>query len=97
MLTLQQWNLEGAFQEVVRNAGNWHRVGTAIPDNIDVVLLARLHALIGTPEQAGLPRIDQVPAFAKLARGELTPRHSLAMLEAAAADVQEVRSLISAG
>jgi HD-like signal output (HDOD) protein len=94
-LTLREWNLEDSFLEVVRNATNWHRVGTAIPDNIDVVLLARLHALIGTPEQDELPRIDEIPAFAKLAHGELTPRHSLAILDAAEADVREVRSLIA--
>jgi hypothetical protein len=97
MLTLKYWRLEDAFQEVVSNASNWHRIGSAIPDNVDVMLLARLHALIGSPEQARLPRLDEVPAFAKLARGELTPRHSLAMLEAAEADVREVYSLISVG
>jgi HD-like signal output (HDOD) protein len=96
-LTLREWNLEHAFRDVVSNSSNWHRVGSAIPDNVDVVILARLHALIGTPGQDRLPRIDQVPAFAKLANGELTPRHSLAVLEAAEADVREVRGLISAG
>ena len=96
VLTLRKWNLEGAFLDVVKNASNWHRVGYAIPDNVDVVLLARLHALIGTPEQGRLPRIDEVPAFSKLVNGELTPRHSLAMLDAAEADVREVRGLIGA-
>jgi len=96
-LTLREWDLEDTFLEVVRNAGNWQRIGSAIPDNIDVVLLARLHALIGNADQSRLPRIDQVPAFAKLARGELTPRHSLVMLEEAEADVREVRSLIGGG
>jgi HD-like signal output (HDOD) protein len=96
-LTLREWDLEDTFREVVCNAANWQRIGSAIPDNVDVVLLARLHALIGSTEQSQLPRIDQIPAFAKLARGELTPRHSLLMLEEAEADVREVRSLISAG
>ena len=50
--------------------------------------------MIGTPEQPRLPRIDTIPAFFKLARGELTPRHSLSVLEAAEADVREVRALI---
>jgi HD-like signal output (HDOD) protein len=96
-LTLREWDLEDTFPEVVRNAANWRRIGSAIPDNVDVVLLARLHALIGSSDQSQLPRIDQIPAFAKLARGELTPRHSLVMLEEAEADVREVRSLIGAG
>lgn len=95
-LTLRQWQLEDIFQEVVFNASNWYRIGSVIPDNIDVVLLARLHALIGTPAQGSLPRIDEIPAFSKLAHGELTPHHSLVLLEAAEADVREVRGLISA-
>lgn len=96
-LTLHQWKLEDIFQEVVSNASNWYRIGCAIPDNVDIVLVARLHALIGTPVQAELPRIDEIPAFSKLAHGELTPRHSLALLESAEADVREVRALISSG
>ncbi len=97
ILTLKQWRLENVFLDVVKNSSNWQRIGYAIPDNVDVVLLARLHALIGTPAQSHLPRIDEVPAFAKLAKGELTPHHSLAVLEAAEADVREVRGLISVG
>lgn len=94
--TLRQWGLLEAFGDVVRDARHWARVGCAIPQNADVVILAQLHALVGSPRQTKLPRIDAVPAFAKLASGELTPRHSLALLEAADADVREVRSLIGA-
>ncbi len=95
LLTLKEWNLEDEFQDVVRNANNWLRIGSAVPDNTDIVILARLHALIGTPLQNALPRIDETPAYQKLPTGELTPRHSLGMLEEAEADVREVRAMIS--
>lgn len=97
LLTLKQWELEEELQDVVINAKNWYRTGSAIPENPDVVILANLHALIGSREQARLPRVDTVPAFSKLAHGGLTPHHSLAILEEAEADVREVRALISAG
>lgn len=97
LLTLKQWGLEEELQNVVVNAENWHRTGTAIPENADVVILARLHALIGSRQQTNLPRVDTIPAFSKLAHGELTPHHSLAILEEAEAEVREVRALISAG
>ena len=93
--TLKRWGLEDELEEVVRNAENWMRLGSAIPENADVVILAQLHALIGSTKQAGLPRIDMTPAFSKLARGELSPRHSLGILEEAEADVREIRALIS--
>ena len=94
--TLRQWRLHSEFRDVVRDGRNWRRVGSAIPENPDVVILAQLHAMIGTSEQSRLPRIDTVPAFFKLAHGELTPRHSLSLLEEAEADVREVRALIGA-
>lgn len=97
VLTLRQWGLQDELQDVVNNAENWHRMGSAIPDNTDVVILAQLHALIGSVDQARLPRIDTVPAFFKLAHGELTPRHSLSVLDQAEEDVREVHALISAG
>jgi HD-like signal output (HDOD) protein len=94
--TLRQWRLYSEFRDVIRDARNWRRVGSAIPENPDVVILAQLHAMIGTPEQSRLPRIDTVPAFSKLAHGELTPRHSLSVLEEAEGDVREMRALIGA-
>ena len=97
LLTLKQWGLEEELHDVVINAQNWYRIGSAIPENPDVVILAQLHALIGSRQQARLPRVDTIPAFSKLAHGELTPHHSLAILEEAEADVREVRALISAG
>jgi HD-like signal output (HDOD) protein len=97
MLTLKQWGLQDELQDVVSNAENWHRMGSAIAENTDVVILAQLHAQIGSPHQGELPRIDTVPAFFKLAHGELTPRHSLSVLDQAEEDVREVHALISAG
>jgi len=93
--TLTCWGLQDELQDVVEHAEDWLRMGSAIPDNTDVVILAQLHALIGSPRQARLPRVDEVPAFCKLVQGELTPSHSLRILDEAAADVREVHSLIS--
>jgi len=91
---LRHWRLGDEFGDVITDAENWQRVGSAIPDNTDVVILSQLHALIGSAGQGRLPRIDEVPAFHKLARGQLTPRHSLSILDEADADVREVRALI---
>ncbi|MGB5451903.1 MAG: HDOD domain-containing protein [Sedimenticolaceae bacterium] len=95
VLTLKQWGLEDELQDVVKNARNWFRIGTAIPENPDVVILAKLHSLIGSPAQSRLPRVDTVPAFFKLAHGELSPHHSLGILEEAEEDVREVHALIA--
>lgn len=97
MRLLQRWDLDGEFSDLIGETGNWQRVGSAIPEIVDVVNVAILHARIGQPDQATLPRIDQVPAYLKLARNRLTPQRSLAILEEAAGDVEELRSLLGTG
>jgi HD-like signal output (HDOD) protein len=95
LLTLKQWGLQDEFEDTVKNAENWFRTGSAIPEYPDVVILAQLHAYIGHARDKHLPRVDMIPAFAKLAHGELSPHKSLAILEEAEADVAEIRALIS--
>lgn len=95
--TLTQWGLLDEFGAVVRHAEHWYWPGSAIADYPDVVILAQLHAFIGSARQRTLPSLDTVPAYAKLANGELTPRQSLAMLEAAESDIAQIRALIGGG
>jgi HD-like signal output (HDOD) protein len=94
LLTLRSWGLEDEFGAVVRHAEDWHHAGTAVPDIVDVVILAQMHALIGTQRFATMPRIDQIPAYTKLTNGEMTPRQSLKLLEDAGNEVREVQTLI---
>lgn len=93
-LTLHQWSFDADLIEVVEQAQNWHRIGWALADYLDVVLIAQLHASIGTPQMANLPRIDQIPAFGKLALGQLTPRHSLGILEKAQREISAIEALL---
>jgi HD-like signal output (HDOD) protein len=95
MRLLRRWGLHTDFVGLVGETGNWQRVGSAIPELVDVVNVAILHARIGRPGARALPRIDRIPAWHKLARNRLTPQRSLAFLEEAASDVQELRSLLS--
>jgi HD-like signal output (HDOD) protein len=93
--TLRQWGLLDELGLVIRHAEDWLRVGSAIPDNADIVVLAQMHTLIGTPRLARLPRINEIPAFDKLTNAEMTPRQSLKLLEDAAGEVREMHALIS--
>jgi len=94
-LTLRQWHFEDDMLEIALHAEDWTRVGTALADYLDVVLVAQIHTYVGTPRIHQLPPIDRLPAFRKLAQGRLTPGHSLAVLERAAHDIEEVRQLIA--
>lgn len=94
--TMRHWGFDQQFIDIAARAEDWMRPGTAVPDYVDVVILAQLHAFIGTPRMAELPRIDQVPVFRKLTSGELTPKGALAMIEEAQREIGELRRLLAA-
>jgi hypothetical protein len=62
-------------------------------DLADVVLVARLHADITSGNQARhSPRIDAVPAFAKLPLGNLRPDSSVTLLHDEEATINDLMS-----
>lgn len=92
--TMRHWGFDPDFVDIAARAEDWLRPGYAIPDYLDVVLLAQLHAYIGTPRMARLPRIDQVPAYRKLAGGQLTPQGSMTLVAEAQREIAELRQLL---
>ena len=81
--------------DVVEDAHDWRRCGSAIPENPDVMILAHLPDAIGHTTQDHPPAIDEVHAFSKLVNGKLRPKRSLAVREEAGADIKAARRLIS--
>jgi HD-like signal output (HDOD) protein len=94
---LERWKLGDDLLPVVANAEDWQRTGYAVPDYVDVVLLAQLHSYVGTPRMHEVPRIDELPAFRKLELGKLTPRQSFAVLEEADHEIRDLRHLLAQG
>jgi HD-like signal output (HDOD) protein len=80
-ILLTRWGFEPEMVEVARSRGNWLRNPQPSADLADLVLIARLHTDIASGDHAReLPRIDAVPAFAKLPLGELRPDSTVALL-----------------
>jgi hypothetical protein len=79
--------------EVARSRGNWLRNPQPSADLADLVLVARLHANItsGNPAPHS-PRIDAVPAFAKLPLGNLQPDGSVTLLHDEQATINDLMS-----
>ena len=94
-LVLRQWEFDEDLVTVALEAEDWRRNPGDKADYCDIVLIAHLHGVIGTPMMTRLPAIDEVPAFEKLAIGALSPRKSLQVLEEARADVAEVQKLLT--
>jgi HD-like signal output (HDOD) protein len=91
---LHHWGFDEEMVEVARSRNQWFRDSGGRADLADLVLIARLHTCLGTPQQSRCPRIDHVPAFGKLQLGTLKPDDSLAVLAEADAEVREVTEML---
>ncbi|MET0067849.1 MAG: HDOD domain-containing protein [Candidatus Thiodiazotropha sp.] len=96
-LVLRQWEFPDYFVQAALHAEDWMEDISDEPDYVDLVVVAQLHAFVGTPMMNRLPRLDLVPAFHKLALGKLTPRHSIDILDNAKDQIRELRDLLKIG
>ena len=92
---LEQWGLSSELVSVVRHVDDYlYDTGSDKPTYLDVVLLARLHAAIGKPGAQSLPQMESVPAFRKLALGELSAERSLKVLTQAQQELAAARGIV---
>ena len=94
VVLLRQWEFDAEMVEVARSRKDWKRDTQPDADLADLVLIARLHATVGTPEADRTPAIDAVPAFSKLPLGDVTIDARLALLLEADADVKELMNML---
>ncbi len=65
---LSKWQFTEDLITAAREAQNWLRQPSEKPDYCDIIIVAQLHALSGRSSTTGeLPRLNEVPAFTKLA------------------------------
>jgi HD-like signal output (HDOD) protein len=94
-MVLRKWEFPDYFVQAALHAEDWMEDINDEPDYVDLVVVAQLHAYVGTPRVHTLPRLDLVPAFHKLALGKLTPRHSIAIIDSAKDQIRELRELLA--
>ena len=93
-MTLKQWNFADEYIDVAIHAEDWFDDRSAEPTYTDLVLVAQLHSFAGKPMMKNIPRLDLVPAFHKLALGELSPTLSIRILDKAKNDIAALERLI---
>ncbi len=96
-MLLRNWVFTSDFVDTAMHAEDWMRDVTSGPDYTDLVIVAQLHAYVGTPRMAELPRMDLVPAFHKMALGRLTPEHSISVLDKAKQEIRAIEQLLQSG
>ncbi len=95
-MVLEHWQFPGEIVDVARGCEEWSRCPTTRADLCDLVLVATLHSYIGKRKQPPPPRMDQVPAYQKLALGKLTPEMTLQILVEAKEQIEQARALLAA-
>ncbi|MEQ8860282.1 MAG: HDOD domain-containing protein [Pseudomonadales bacterium] len=92
---LERWGMQETFRVAALNQGNWFREHEGGADYTDLLMVAHLHLLVRERAFHKLPRLDETPAFAKLALGSLSPQLSLQVLDEARAQIHELKALLS--
>ena len=94
-LILQQWQFDADIVCAARHQHHWFREHEGPADDTDTLILAHLHGLVKQRTALKLPRIDETPAFEKLAMGQLTPDLSLQVLVEARGQIDELKALLA--
>ena len=80
---LKEWGFAKEFVDVALNSSDWFQNTTVDLSLADIVVLSRLHAMIGKRSTVEIPAITAIPAASKLKNLALSPENSLAILHAA--------------
>jgi HD-like signal output (HDOD) protein len=82
-VVLKEWGFAKEFVDVALNSSDWFQNTSVDLSLVDIVVLSRLHAMIGKRNTAEIPAITAIPAASKLKNLALSPENSLAILHAA--------------
>ena len=91
---LEKWGFSEELLAVPALAEQWDHDSGGEAAYSDLVIVAQLHAYIGTERALELPPMEQVPAFAKLFPKEISPKDSFKILRRADDKLLEVERLL---
>ena len=92
---LKEWQFAEEFFDVTLNSHNWYENSSDELSLTDIVVLSRLHALIGKKITAELPPIAAIPAASKLTVMALSPENTLAILHDAKHKIHEALAIFA--
>lgn len=86
---LSRWHFPPKLIHLPKKTSYWYQDSQPSLQLCDIVLLAKFHSQLGTPQAKNLPPINTLPAFAKLGEYGLTPDLSLQILHDAKQQIAE--------
>lgn len=92
---IRKWDFPVDFEDVVTYAEDWFRDSGAQATYADIVMISQLHSFIGKIDPKKMPRMDELPAYRKLAAGNLDVDLSLNILDQARDEIENIRQLLN--
>jgi len=92
---LHEWQFADEFVDVALNSKNWYQNNSEELSLTDIVVLSRLHGLIGKHPNSELPPIATIPAASKLKGMALSPENTLSILHDAKAKIHEALTIFT--
>lgn len=92
---LKEWQFADEFIDVALNSKNWYQNTSEDLSLTDIVVLSRLHGLIGKLGSSELPAITAIPAASKLKGIALSPENTLSILHDAKTKIQAALTILS--
>ncbi|WP_367155415.1 HDOD domain-containing protein [Methylomonas sp. HYX-M1] len=94
-LLLHTLGFSAELSKIPLVAENWLYDGGTELGIPDIVILAKRHSYFGDPKIKGLPYINSLPAYAKIADGKLDPDFSLTILQKAQSRIHAAMQFLS--
>ncbi|MDO9169573.1 MAG: HDOD domain-containing protein [Methylobacter sp.] len=91
---IRQWDFPEDFEGVVINAENWFRNNKNPANYADIVMISQLHSFIGKVDIKKIPKIDDLPAYKKLA-SHLNASDSINILDTAKDEIEHIWQMLA--
>ncbi len=92
---IRKWDFPEDFEDIIRHSENWHRDEHEEPDYTDIVMISQLHSYIGKVDIKKMPQMDQLPAYKKLAAGQLDADQSINILDQVHDEIEHIRQMLN--
>ncbi len=92
---IRKWDFPNDFEDVIRHSENWYRDSGKKADYTDIVMVSQLHSYIGKIDIKKMPKMDELPAYKKLAAGQLDADQSINILDQAKDEIEHIRQMLN--
>jgi len=92
---VHKWDFPSDFEEVVVHAEDWYRDSGPHASYSDIVMISQLHSFIGKVDIKKMPKMDELPAYKKLAAGNLDADLSINILDQVKEEIEHIRLMLN--